>query len=86
MLKKDETTNPQSCLSRSKDDEMIFVLTARDKCAPAAIRFWASQRIITGKNVNSDPQIQEAWHCADEMERQYLALENPNVFSIGGIK
>lgn len=67
MKKKDELTNPASCMSRAEDDEMTFVLLARDEAAPDAIQSWAAKRVSLGKNKLSDPQIQEALKCAFDM-------------------
>lgn len=69
MIKREELTNPSSCMSRAKDDEMTFVLLARDKAAPDAIRYWAWRRIDLGKNTADDPQIKEALECARTMDR-----------------
>jgi len=44
MLKIDELTKPESCLSHARMDERIFVLLARDAAAPETIRFWAAER------------------------------------------
>jgi hypothetical protein len=33
MIKSKELSDPQSCMSRARDDEMTFVLLARDLCA-----------------------------------------------------
>ncbi len=68
MLKRDELSDPTSCLSKAKDDEMLFVLLGRDKAAPLAIRVWVNERIRLGKNQYDDPQIQEALACARRME------------------
>lgn len=68
MIKRLELTDPNSCMSRAKDDEMVFVLLGRDKAAPAAIRAWCDERIRLGKNRDDDPQITEALNCADAME------------------
>jgi hypothetical protein len=73
MIKRDELRVPHSCMSRAQDDEMTFVLLARDAAAPAAIRMWCAQRISLGKNKGSDPQIQEALLCAQVMEEQRRA-------------
>lgn len=67
MLKHKEQTDPTSCLSRARQDEMIFVLLARDAAAPAAIRFWAAERLRLGKNAAGDEQIVEALACAAAM-------------------
>lgn len=68
MIKRDELTDPRSCMSRARDDEYTFVLLERDDAAPATIRFWANERIRLGKNVATDPQIVEAFAAAARME------------------
>lgn len=60
MRKRDELTDPNSCMSRAKDDEMTFVLLGRDLAAPETVRFWIEERIRRGKNKRTDPQIVEA--------------------------
>lgn len=57
MRKRDGLTDPTSCMSRAKDDEMIFVLLGRDRAAPATVRAWIEERIRLGKNVRTDTQI-----------------------------
>ena len=69
MIKREELTNPRSCMSRARDDEMTFVLLGRDAAAPAAIRAWVDERIRLGKNTPEDPQIIEAINCAEQMRR-----------------
>ncbi len=69
MLKREEIEQPDSCLNKAEDDERIFVLLARDKAAPVAIRAWCDERIRLGKNKASDPQIEEARDCAARMEK-----------------
>lgn len=69
MKKRDELTSQNSCMSKARDDEMTFVLLARDACAPVTIRMWVEARVLTGKNGRNDPQIVEALAAADEMER-----------------
>jgi len=68
MKKSKELTDQKSCMSRAKDDEMVFVLLARDWASPATIRFWIAERIRIGKNKPGDPQIIEAEKCAEAME------------------
>lgn len=63
MIKREELSNPASCMSRAKDDEMTFVLLGRDPAAAAAIRTWISERIRLGKNELGDAQIREARAC-----------------------
>jgi hypothetical protein len=60
VRKRDELTNPASCLSRARDDEWTFVLLGRDRAAPVAVRAWIEERIRLGKNVRTDVQIVEA--------------------------
>lgn len=69
MRKRDELTDSKSCLNRAHDDELLFVLLARDPAAPVAIRTWVDERIRLGKNAASDPQIVEALECARRMEQ-----------------
>jgi hypothetical protein len=83
VIKREELTNPTSCMSRAADQEMTFVLLARDAAAPETIRAWVRERIKLGKNGAFDDQILEAMHCADYMEQQRadkigLNSGNPN--------
>lgn len=41
MLKKDELSNPNSCLNRADENEWLFVLRANDPIAPTLVREWA---------------------------------------------
>lgn len=72
MRKRDELTDPNSCMCRAHDDEMTFVLLGRDAAAPAAIRAWIEERIRLGKNTRDDPQVIEAEQCARTMEDDRL--------------
>lgn len=63
MIKRDELSDPRSCLNRAQDDEMVFVLLGRDAAAPAAISAWIAERIRLGKNRPNDAQILEAESC-----------------------
>lgn len=74
MLKAEELTDPTSCMSKARDDEMTFVLLGRDIAAPIAIRKWVQARIAFDKNKLSDPQIQEALACAETMEQYRKSL------------
>lgn len=68
MIKSQELTDPNSCMSKAHDDEMTFVLLARDPVAPDVIRNWIDLRIALGKNRPGDPQVLEALTCANAME------------------
>ena len=70
VIKFEELTNPKSCMSRARNDEMTFVLLGRDVAAPAAIRFWCAERIRLGKNAADDPQILEALACVETMAKE----------------
>lgn len=83
MLKRGELTNPASCMSRARDDEMTFVLLGRDLAAPCAIRAWIEERIRLGKNLRRDAQILEAETCAAAMQASSNPGENGLRFSKG---
>ena len=68
MRKRDELTDPNSCMNRAKDDEWTFVLLEHDVAAPDTIRDWCARRVRMGKNLPNDPQIREAQRCANAME------------------
>jgi hypothetical protein len=70
MIKRSEIADPRSCLNRAKDDEILFVLLARDPAAPVAIRAWVAERLRLGKNRADDGQIREALACAEAMAAQ----------------
>jgi hypothetical protein len=60
VRKRDELSDPGSCLNRARDDEWLFVLLGRDPAAPAAVMAWIQERVRLGKNRPDDPQIVEA--------------------------
>lgn len=60
MRKRDELSDPNSCMNRARDDEWTFVLLGRDVAATRAVKAWIAARIAAGKNRPDDPQIQEA--------------------------
>lgn len=70
MRKIEEIANPNSCLRKAKENEMLFVLLARDKAAPRVIRYWAAERVRLGLNKIDDKQIVEAFECATIMEKE----------------
>lgn len=72
MIKSRELADPDSCMSKAREDEMTFVLLGRDKAAPVAIRAWIEERIRLGKNKLDDPQIIEALECAKIMEKEQV--------------
>lgn len=70
MIKSKELTDPNSCMSRARDDEMTFVLLGRDKASAAAILCWCFARVMLGKNRMDDAQIVEALAAADAMQSE----------------
>jgi hypothetical protein len=65
MLKKDEVSNPKSCLNKAADDEPVFVLRAKDPIAAEVVRDWAERAF--GKH--EDDKIDDANQLATQMER-----------------
>lgn len=81
MIKREELTDPKSCMSRAADGEMVFVLLARDAAAPVAILAWICERLRSGKNLPGDAQLLEARHCIDYMKQQRrdgIGLDRPS--------
>ena len=78
MIKSLELSDPNSCMSRAKDDEPTFVLIGRDEIAPSVIRYWCAQRVMSRKNRPDDPQIVEALNLASSMV-EYRASKNGKV-------
>lgn len=73
MLKKEEMTILGSCLQKAEDEEMVFVLLARDPCASMAVDMWCDLRVACGKNKETDQEILEARDAARQMRAQYRA-------------
>lgn len=71
MKKRDELNDPNSCLSKAADDEILFVLLERDNAAPVAIRAWIAERIRLGKNQPGDAKLIEAEECACAMAASF---------------
>ena len=68
MVKRLELQNEQSCLNLSAEDEMVFVLCARDPLAPDLVEKWADLAEAIGKRPE---KIAEARNCAAEKRRWY---------------
>lgn len=68
MRKKDELSQPRTCMQSAHPKELVFVLLSRDPAAPAAIRAWVAERQRLNKNKETDPKIVEALKCARGME------------------
>lgn len=74
MRKIDEVSQPLSCLNKAVDDEPLFVLCGRDRCAPAAVEAWANNAEATG--FHEAEKIAEAREAAGVM-REWRASRYP---------
>lgn len=70
MQRKLELSLASSCLNKAHDEEVLFVMMARDAAAPDAIRAWAQRRVDLGLNKADDAEIVEAIGAADLMDEQ----------------
>jgi hypothetical protein len=70
MRKRDELTNPNSCMNRARDDEWTFVLLGRDVAAADTVEYWVNRRVALGKNGPSDPQIIEALEWVEAVRKE----------------
>lgn len=69
-----ERERNEGCLAKALPHEMAFTLLGRDYSAPIAIRSWAHDRVRMGKNNPDDPEIKEAFACADTMDAERAAI------------
>lgn len=69
-FKRTELSDPNSCLNKAQDDEMIFVLRAKDPCAGIAILAWINARIDQKLNTIDDEKIKSAYRAIDAMRVQ----------------
>ncbi len=76
MKRLKEIQDPKSCLNKAYDQEMVFVLLARDAAAPVAIQAWINERIRLGKNTADDNQILDAYECILAMMSHRTLLDN----------
>lgn len=60
------------CIQKAYEDEMLFVLMARDPFAPLAILEWIKLSLAT----QSEEKLREAFNCLMEMKRTNSALIN----------
>lgn len=70
MRKIHEIKDPSSCLNKSRENEIIFVLCARDPASPETIRQWCNRRLLLGLNLLNDEKIQSALQIASQMEKE----------------
>lgn len=80
MIKKMEKADGRSCWNKAGEDELVFVLLARDPAAPAAIQAWIEERVRLRKNKPGDQQLRDAERAADVMadySKQVAAGRSP---------
>jgi hypothetical protein len=67
------------CYAKAEPDEPMFTLLARDKHAPAIVRFWALLRLHAGE----DPAVvKEALECALAMDLYRSAeIKKPLIYA-----
>lgn len=70
MIKRDELSDPSSCLNTAAEDEPLFVLRANDELAPEIIRVWITRSIIRSMHLR---RLEEAELLAQKMEAWKLA-------------
>lgn len=58
-------SDPNSCLNRASDDELVFLLVGKDESSPCAVRVWANSAELQGCGA---AKVQEARAIADAME------------------
>ena len=58
--------NGLGCLGKAADEEPVFILRAKDKHAPMAIRLWAHLAQMSGC---SSQKVSEAMNLASAMEQ-----------------
>lgn len=65
-----ELASTTGCLAKASGDEIIFILRAQDRCAPATVRDWARRARGQG---TPEEKVQEAMDCALAMEQWQVA-------------
>jgi len=64
MLKKQELSDPKSCLNKADANEPIFVIRAKDVLAPMLIRHWATM----ADGIHEQEKVMEARSLADAID------------------
>lgn len=65
MRKKDEVADPNSCLNKAKDDDILFVLKDTDQAMVDTVLYWIKRRIELGLNQQGDAKMTEAAQLAN---------------------
>lgn len=75
MRKRDELADPNSCLNKARDDELIFVLLERDAASPGTVRDWIEERKRLGLNVAGDAKLKEAQAWREAVTNSHPATD-----------
>lgn len=71
MIKSKELSDPSSCINKSQEDEMVFVLCARDRHAPAAVRGWADDYERDGGRPEKAAEARAAADAMDAWRKEH---------------
>lgn len=64
-IKRDEISDPNSCLNHAAEDEPVFVLRAKDPLAAKLVEDWAARAITAGLH---EEKPQSAFRYAQAMK------------------
>ena len=70
MIKREELSNPDSCINRAEDHEPVFVLRANDPVAAQVVMYWCELARI----YHELEKIREASALAQEMDDYHMKL------------
>jgi len=84
MRKRDEITDPRSCLNKAHDHEWLFVLLGRDPAAIDAVRAWIEARVRLGRNARTDAKIVEAERWIETVKRETRAKCSGDTLTVSG--
>jgi hypothetical protein len=73
--KHEELIDPNSCLNKARDDEMLFILCGDDRSAPSTVMDWIRHRVEFGQNAPTDGKLQCAGSVAEIMDRERVDRE-----------
>lgn len=64
MIKREELSNPNSCINKAADEEPVFVLRAQDLLSDVLVDLWARR---AEENGASDAKVSSARELAQKM-------------------
>lgn len=75
MIKANEVSNPNSCLNKAHEKELIFVIREADAAAADTIAFWIKRRMELGLNDEGDDKLYEAKKWIEQVgDRRKVSL------------